>query len=326
MFLLITKMFSFRSGTPIALIKGGKYDKKILNVKIPTKKDYENEDSSEDSSSEDMPINFEKLINTDILGDLTKREKMLLIEELRYNQNKNIKNFKNNKKFQQVKKKGDELAKKEIKVSGDMIPIPKVDLTNQNKNGFRECLYVAGPSGSGKSTFIAKYAKQYKKIYPKNNVYVFSRLLEDGPIDDIKPIRIEINSDLLDDPITPEELQNSLVIFDDTDTIRSKKLRDAIIHLKNDLLETGRHNDVYVCITSHLITNYKETRTILNESHGICLFPGSGGHHQMKYCLKNYFGLSPGEIKKILKLRSRWVYITKTYPRYVLYESGCYLL
>lgn len=320
-------MFSFRSGFPIAFIKGGKYNGKILNVKVPTKKDYEDMSSEDSESSEDMPLNYEQLMNSDLMKGLSTREKMILIEELRYNQNKNIKTMgKNKNRAEKIKKKGDDMAKREIKVAGDMIPIPKVDLEQKNNNGFRECIYVAGPSGSGKSTFIAKYAKQYKKLFPKNKVFVFSRLLEDGPIDALKPERIEINDDLIYDPITPEELKNSLVIFDDTDTIRDKKLRDSITELKNDLLETGRHNDVYVCITSHLITNYKETRTVLNESHGICLFPGSGGHHQMKYCLKNYFGLSPKEIKKVLSLRSRWVYITKTYPRYVLYESGCYLL
>lgn len=190
----------------------------------------------------------------------------------------------------------------------------------------RQCLYVAGPSGAGKSTWVSKYVGEYKKMYPKHKVYLFSRVSNDTCLDDLNPIRIIMDNELIDDPIDPKELKKSIVIFDDTDTIPNDKLRKAMIKLKNDLLETGRHEDIYVIITSHLITNYKETRTILNECHLITLFPHGGSSYGIKQCLERYCGIDKKNSKKILNLPSRWVTIKKSYPQAVIYEKGLYLL
>lgn len=192
----------------------------------------------------------------------------------------------------------------------------------------RECIYVCGPSGSGKSTYIKNYAIEYLKLFPKNRVIVFSRLEKDESLDDLKSklTRIILNDEIVEDPIDPSELHNSLCIFDDTDTIQDKYIKLAIQNLKNDLLETGRHADIYVAITSHLLTNYKESRTVLNESHYITFFPNSGSTQAIQYLLKTYFGFSKQEIQKILKLPSRWVTIKKTCPQIVFYNKGLYLV
>jgi hypothetical protein len=191
----------------------------------------------------------------------------------------------------------------------------------------RDTNYIAGKSGSGKSTWISKYLAQYKKMYPDNNIYLFSRLDEDDVLDQYKPIRIELNYELVDDPINPvEELSNSLCIFDDTDTIKDKKIKTAITELKNDLLEIGRHENIFVCIVSHLINNYKETRTILNESMYITFFPSAGSPHGIKYMLKNNMGLDKKQIERIMGLPSRWVTIKNSCPLAVIYEKGIYLL
>lgn len=191
----------------------------------------------------------------------------------------------------------------------------------------RDTLFVAGKSGSGKSTWISKYLARYKKMYPDNDIYLFSRLDEDEVIDQYKPIRIELNQEIVDDPIDPvTELENSLCIFDDTDTIQDKNIKAAITHLKNDLLEIGRHQNTFVCIVSHLINNYKETRTILNESMYITFFPQAGSPHGIKYMLKNNMGLDKKQIERIMKLPSRWVTIKNSCPLAVIYEKGVYLL
>lgn len=221
--------------------------------------------------------------------------------------------------YNQVKKYIKEREKKEIIIyDGDIQPIPNINT--------RECIYVAGPSGSGKSTYVSKYAMEYRKLFPKNEIYVFSRVSNDECIDKLNPKRIAIDNELVKNPISPDELSNSLVIFDDTDTIPDKKTRDSITSLKNDLLETGRHEDVYVCITSHLINNYKETRTVLNESHSITVFPSSGSSYSIKYILKNYGGMDTASIQKALSLPSRWITLKKSYPQAILYSKGIYLL
>ena len=48
----------------------------------------------------------------------------------------------------------------------------------------RQVLYVSEQSGSGKSYFIMEYVKKYQKLFPKNDVILFSGLDEDeGSLD-----------------------------------------------------------------------------------------------------------------------------------------------
>ena len=35
-----------------------------------------------------------------------------------------------------------------------------------------QCIYICGQSGSGKSFITTNYVKQYKKSYPKNDIFV----------------------------------------------------------------------------------------------------------------------------------------------------------
>lgn len=191
----------------------------------------------------------------------------------------------------------------------------------------RQCVYVAAPSGSGKSYWSKKYAINYNKVFPNNKVFLFSKVDDDISLKGIKNlIPIAIDHQLVDDPIEPDELENSLVIFDDTDTIKDKEIKNAILSLKEDLLETGRHNNIHVLITSHLISNYRDTRTVLNESHIMTIYPNSGAAQQIRYVLRNYWGLGKDDINKILKLNSRAVSIRKNYPMMVFSQNSCYLL
>ena len=207
---------------------------------------------------------------------------------------------------------------------GIMIPMPDID--------GRSVDYTCGPSGSGKTTHTAKKIIQFQHIFPDNNVFVFSRLNQDHVLDKIQPKlrRMTINEDMIKDPIDihTEFKEGDIILFDDCDTIVEKNLADAVSKLKNDILETGRHKNLNIIVTSHLINgnNRKDTKTILNECHTLTIFPKSGSAYGIIYTLKNYMGLSGPQINKILKLPSRWVTVGKTYPQYVIYEKGAYLL
>jgi|SRR5271170_96404 len=303
-------MLSFnksKNALPVAQIKGGKYNNKIIYL------------YSEETTKNNIPVDIMEILDEIIQekrGRLRFDKMSQLQKSIKYNTrplDDTISPY-----YDQTLSKIDYYSKKDLKIhDGELIPLPSTT---------RQCLFVAGPAGSGKSTYISKYAQEFQKMYPNKKVFVFSRLNEDEPIDILDPIRIQIDDELLEDPINPDELEDSLVIFDDTDTIPDKQLNEAIRKLKNDLLETGRHQNVYVLISSHLMTNYKETRTVLNECHSITFFPSAGSSHQITYCLKNYFGLSKDQINKIMSLPSRWVSIYKNFPQYVLYSKGIYLL
>lgn len=192
-------------------------------------------------------------------------------------------------------------------------------------------VYICGPAGSGKTYYASMWIKNFKLLYPDSTVYVFSRLEFDKTLDHLNVVRVKNDMNLVTNPIDIfKDLRfGDLVFFDDCDTVTEKKIRDALSKIQNDVLETGRHNNIHILITSHLITgnDRKNTRTVLNEAQQIVVFPKSGAAHQIRYALKNYVGLTAKQIDMILKkIPSRYVCVGKTYPQYILHEFGCSLL
>jgi hypothetical protein len=189
-----------------------------------------------------------------------------------------------------------------------------------------EKLYICGISGAGKSTFSAEFVKQYLKHYKDNEFYILSTVDDDEPLDKLSPIRVDLNS-MLEDPISiKDELHNSIVLFDDTSTISNTIVRKACTNLLDSCLEIGRHYNVTVINTSHIILDYKASRKMLNEATGVVIFCKVGSNIQNVKYLENYAGLDKFAIKKILNLPSRWVYIRRTPPQMVIFDKGCYLL
>lgn len=202
-----------------------------------------------------------------------------------------------------------------IKDAGHLIPLP-----NPKDRGV---IYICGASGSGKSTYAAQYIFNYLNLFPENPVFVFTRLELDPVLQELGCQRIPISKELekLD---AIRDLNDSLCLFDDIDTIPDKKLRDKVYAISMDILETGRHRNIYVIVTSHLINgnDRKLCRTTINEAKQIVLFPKGGNVYGIRYLLKNYIGLSPKQIDEILALNTRAVTIHKNYPQFYFYDKG----
>lgn len=294
----MSKFLSFTKGEAIGFIKNGKYANKIIYI--------------DDKKDNKIPFDMDMLLNS-ILPQ--KRKNYEMIDEIK----KSIKSG-NWFKYKSIKDDIDDKIGKELNFyDGVVTPIP-----NMKK---RDVMYVSAPSGAGKSVFTSIYANNFKKIYPERKIYLISRLDEDESIDKINGLeRIILDESFLENPIDVKELHNSLVIFDDVDTIRNKDLKGEVKGLMDDILQCGRHENIYTIITSHMLNNNKETRIIMAEQTSITVFPNSGSTRFITYCLKQYLGLSSDEIRRILKLPSRWVMIYTHSPRYVLYQSGAYLL
>jgi len=213
-----------------------------------------------------------------------------------------------------------------VPTGNKLTPIP--DLTERFVD------YVAGPSGSGKSTIAADLAAQFKKINPKTPIFIFSRTdaKKDPAFSKLKPFhQITLDESIVTDPIDiTEEIREggALMIFDDCNTIQNDKIKKEVEKIMSDAMEVGRKLNCNMIITSHLVTpnEKKMARTVLNEMHNLTVFPKSGSSQQIRYALKTYFGLNNKQIDKILGLNSRWVRISKTYPQYVLYDKGSYIL
>jgi len=201
--------------------------------------------------------------------------------------------------------------------NGEMYPIPK--------QGSTEHGFVFGSTGSGKSVFCSKYARQYQQIY-ENPIYLISNIEEDHEVDNIEDlIRIPID-DVMSGKITPQSIHDSLIIFDDVDAIPDKNISTVIEKLRDQILTTGRHFNISCLVTSHLGANFQHTKVPINESGFVVVFPKGGNWSQINRILCTYGGLTRQQEANIKQLPTRWVMYHKSYPPYILYEKGIYLL
>jgi hypothetical protein len=190
----------------------------------------------------------------------------------------------------------------------------------------REIFYIAGASGSGKSYLARSIAENYLRLYPHRSVYLISKLKEDETLDNMKIGKCKrINVDtLITDYPELEEFKESLVLFDDYDTF-DKPYDSAVLKLIDDIGAMGRHYVISMCCMTHMLTNYKKTRLILNEASHFCVYPQGSSFHALKYLLQTHIGMDPKDIATLKKF-GRWVCIYKNYPQWLLSEHDAKLL
>lgn len=337
-------MLSFERGRPISIIKGGRFNDRVIHIYDPTMKCCERcgpkcikrnskkccrdcsggciDKGIEANCKPDIKNNPMDIIDDNFLrtlkGKIKKDEYIKIYRALRTgDDDDDISNV-----LESSRKETDERSKKEFSIHDEGVVQP---LPNFNKT---ERIYVAGPTDSGKTYYVKKYLQQMRKVYPKKNIYVISDVENDDEIDVINNIiRVSLDDDFLKSgPLNPEVFKDSVVVFDDIDSIQNKQIYAAVTSLRDSLLRRGRHENISVVVTSHMMSNYKDTRIILNESNSITFYPRSGGTDAIKYTLKKYANMSSADINKALSLPSRWVTVYKNYPCYILYEKGVYLI
>ena len=320
-------MLSFNKGEDICVIRGGKYNKRKLKIFVKNEEKgnglIDNSDSDSfdeyDEYDENVRGNIEDYIDMEDLKKLMGKGKNMSKAF-----NKLVKAYYNQKKldgdlgeyYDNVKKKCDKDMGKELNIhDGRTYHYPRDN---------PERMFVVGPSGSGKSTYISNYLKFFKKKFPDRKIVLFSDEKKDKVLDMYKPLRIALDSDLIENPVTVDDLEGTLCIFDDIDSIVDKKLSKTILGIRDNFLTMGRKHNISVIVTNHVLTAGNETKKCFNESTSITIYPRSGA--SMDYMLKRYCGMDKHKIKKLMALPSRWVTIFKGFPMFVLYNSGVYLL
>lgn len=303
---------SLEHGRPLAFIKGGKYDKEILHIDT----DVEKKKPEKEIDSDQTAILIENLYRS--MGSQLSFRKMELLRDSIHNDtrpvNRELAQF-----FDHAKKLMSSNIDKEV-VLDDAEFVPMFD-TKQERSVFMVC----GMSGSGKSTYTAALCKTYHQQYPKNKIILFSNKSEDPVFDRLSYIdRIIISDDLLTDPITLNELKDTLVLFDDIECNPSKDIAKELIRISDLILQQGRSFRCSFVYISHQSNNYKATRNILNECHHVVVFPAMTTRYSLNYLFGKYFGFNKEVISKICKLPSRWVQITKS-PPCVLYKTGSFI-
>jgi len=294
--------FNYRKGVPIARILGGSEDGRLIYLDVdgfidPIKKLSKKFKDEHNDLTRPEVLKFHKALRSDIPPVSSKLRKIY------YD------------------------AKQDIKVLGeDCIDIKDGKLQLLPREDMIERLYVSAPSNSGKSYYVGKYLDEYFRMYPDSPYFLYSSVAEDESLDRHDPERIPIDDDLITDPLTLDDMYDSVVVMDDTNTIRNKKYKIAVNTIRDIILERGRHNKTRCIITSHILMNYQDSRVVLNESKCTVVFPKSGTTNHIRNYLKNYVGMSKEQIAKFLKLDSRWIAIYKTNPMYLGWESGLCLL
>lgn len=201
-------------------------------------------------------------------------------------------------------------------------PLPAITADDKPK---REVYLVTGPSGSGKSHWIRSYATNYLKLFPENSVYLISSLHHDDTLDTMKDIkRIDIEKLVATPPKDVKTWANSLVIIDDIEGLDKVK-GDAVYRVQDMVASEGRHSNTSLLRASHLSTDYKRTRLLLQEAHGFVIYPQSGAHSQYMYLLTKYGGMDKKAASALLATQTRWLTVHHTQPRFILSATTIYI-
>jgi ADP-heptose:LPS heptosyltransferase len=100
-----------------------------------------------------------------------------------------------------------------------------------------------------KSTYTAGLCRTYKKQYPDNKIILFSNKPSDPVFDRLEYIeRVVINEDLLEDPITLNELEDCLVVFDDVEYNTVKEIDKELDRIRDLILQQGTLLSVQFCV------------------------------------------------------------------------------
>ena len=188
---------------------------------------------------------------------------------------------------------------------------------------------VAAQSGAGKSTWIGKYVRRLVKPETglEQPVWLLSKVLEDKALDDIPDLRRIDPSKLLEDtettgPLPVSEFANSVLITDDISSL-PKAERVVAEQLRSDALEISRHGDTTLLSAVHLLFDGSTaSRRLLLESNAYVIFPRASGVFAGKRLLKEYMGMSPADARRLLGVKSRWLYLQRQYPSYAVWEGG----
>jgi hypothetical protein len=217
---------------------------------------------------------------------------------------------------------------KAISSSSKFMVVP-MDIPKQ-----RQYIVLTGMAGSGKSCWTADYIGLYHQMFPDNKIFIISKKDYDEAFDEkyralIKKggmIRIILDEDFLMDETDVSDFKDSLVVFDDIENLTGA-MKKKVYWLKDYLALTGRSNNIYLILCNHLAMNYRETRTDLGECDAVVVFQ-SGNKLYIENLLKKHCGLNKSQIADVFDLlnESRWCFVKKTVPSYIVTEHKVVLL
>jgi len=125
-----------------------------------------------------------------------------------------------------------------------------------NLQAWRNAVVITGDSDTGKTLIASIFIRQYKRHFPQDAIYFISTndINDDENLNKLTYIQ-QLDTEELPE-FKAENFQNSLILIDDCDYSKNKKL---ILNLMNDLVERGRKFNVSVIFISHLNSRLDQT-------------------------------------------------------------------
>ena len=188
---------------------------------------------------------------------------------------------------------------------------------------WRTTIYSAGKSGTGKTVAMAGLLRRFAAMYPSRPIYgvcktPFERdpAFRGVPIKQL-PLDFFRHGELDMDKAFGRD--GCFVLFDDWDSLDPADLK-AVQHAIQDILNVGRKMQISCGVTSHLLTNYNQTRGIIHEADYVMLFPKKTMQQSLTY-LCSKIGV-PKEVSLRLRELGRWVVLHTGDPNFVLSEHA----
>lgn len=187
-----------------------------------------------------------------------------------------------------------------------------------------ERIYISGKSGSGKTyNFIRPYIINFLNKF-KSNVYYFSSKMKDNAVDDLDIIRVEPdyieNKELLISDFTTKNKKN-LIVFDDIQDYKTKKLNEKVAQFRNEVLRNGRSEGLYILYVNHKPNAGFQTAEQIFEATAVVIFPKQSGESDYNLMMSKYLGIKPKEMEILKNAKSKYVYISKSKPAYAISDN-----
>lgn len=195
----------------------------------------------------------------------------------------------------------------------------------------RLTVFIPGNPGAGKSYLAAELIETLPDSY---DILLFTALEEeDGNFSSFKKrlYKIKMTEENLA-RMTLSEIRrvsrHPVLLFDDIDKIRDKKVEKKVFEILEDALANGRghvkhdgQGDVHVIVTSHSLNDYRKTKYTLENSDYVALFPGSTTYAQLTRLFEK-MGLGKDlcdfVYEKGKKCALRRVIVKKVAPMYII--------
>lgn len=199
---------------------------------------------------------------------------------------------------------------------------------------FDRSILLIGPSGSGKSFLAKQILLNDRRLRP---IALFSKVRHDPSLQELREARFQDKPRLRELPLftdddlaalpTENDLRGCITFFDDIDAFQGDRA-NYLRSYRDSLLEAGRHKNITVLSTSHILTNYSKTRVTLNEAEWVLLFPPANRRSADQF-LKDRMGMVKADRDHLISRSNstgRYLGIRMSNPNLMIHQKGIILL